>query len=129
MKHGKQKKQTDDFNNAVKVLKQSNHTLNVQPVLGICYGKIKTSYLHGYMKAVGQNFWYLISGEESLYIDIIEPIGYEAKKHNDNFIRKKNEIINSFTKDFLNEFCNNGVIDWNKLVEYNSGNLDLVNKL
>lgn len=120
-----QKKQIEDFNKAVIVLKQSNHTLNVQPVLGICYGKTKTSYLHGYMKVVGQNFWYLISGEESLYTDIIEPIGYEAEKHNDNFISKKNEIVNSFTKDFLNEFCDNGVIDWDKIVEYNSGNLDL----
>jgi len=120
-----QKKQIDDFNKAVIVLKQSNHTLNVQPVLGICYGKTKTSYLHGYMKAVGQNFWYLISGEESLYTDIIEPIGYEAEKHNDNFMKMKNEIVNSFTKDFLNEFCNDGAIDWEKIVKHNSGNLDL----
>ena len=53
--NAQQKKQIDDFNKAVRVLKQSNHVLNVQPVLGICYGKTKTSYLHGYMKVVGQN--------------------------------------------------------------------------
>ncbi len=61
-----QKKQRDDFNKAVTVLKQSSHTLHVQPVLGICYGKTKTTYLHGYMKVVGQNFWYLLGGKESL---------------------------------------------------------------
>jgi len=118
-------KQETDFKKAVAVLKQSSHTLNVQPVLGICYGKTKTSYLNGYMKVVGQNFWYLISGNESLYTDIIEPIGYEAKKHNENFIKKKDQIINQFTAEFLKEFYNNGIIDWKKLVEYNSGNLDL----
>jgi len=51
-----QKKQELDFQNAVKVLKQSRHKLNVEPVLGICYGKIKTSYVRGYLKVVGQNF-------------------------------------------------------------------------
>lgn len=120
-----QKKQRDDFNKAVTVLKQSSHTLHVQPVLGICYGKTKTTYLHGYMKVVGQNFWYLLGGKESLYTDIIEPIGYEAKRHTDNFIKKKNEIINQFTEDFLKEFCDGGVINWVKLVQFNSGNLDL----
>ena len=119
------KKQEQDFKKAVQVLKQSNHTINVQPVLGICYGKTKTSYLNGYMKVVGQNFWYLISGEKSLYTDIIEPIGYEAKRHNDAFIKKKSEIINKFTGEFVTEFCENGVINWDKLVQFNSGNLDL----
>ena len=77
------------------------------------------------MKVVGQNFWYLISGDESFYIDIVEPLGHEAQKHNDKFVEKKNEILNNFTQDFLNEFCNDGVIDWEKIVKYNSGNLDL----
>lgn len=120
-----QKKQRDDFNKAVTVLKQSSHTLHVQPVLGICYGKTKTTYLHGYMKVVGQNFWYLLGDKESLYTDIIEPIGYEAKRHTDHFIKKKNEIINQFTEGFLKEFCDGGVINWVKLVQFNSGNLDL----
>ena len=120
-----QKKQRDDFNKAVTVLKQSSHTLHVQPVLGICYGKTKTTYLHGYMKVVGQNFWYMLGGKESLYTDIIEPIGYEAKRHNDSFIKKKDAIINQFTEDFLKEFCEGGVINWVKLVQFNSGNLDL----
>jgi hypothetical protein len=68
---------------AVAKVKQSRFGTNVQAVLGICYGKTKTSYLRGYLKVVGQNFWYLISENEDLYTDIIEPIGYRAKQHND----------------------------------------------
>jgi len=31
-------------------------------------------------------------------------------------------MINKFTKEFANEFCNdNGAIDWDKLVGFNSG--------
>jgi hypothetical protein len=120
-----QRKQEQDFQNAVKVFKQSKHTLNVQPVLGICYGKVRTSHLRGYLKVVGQNFWYLVSGNENLYTDIIEPLGHRAKQHNDKFHRQKNKIVNLFTKEFLNAFCKNGEIDWKKLVEFNSGNLDL----
>ncbi len=119
------KKQIQDFQAAVKVLKQSQHTRNVQPVLGICYGKTKTNYLHGYQKVVGQNFWYLISGNEDLYTDIIEPLGYRAKQHNERFKRQRAKIINLFTQEFLEEFCDDGVINWKKLVEFNSGNLDI----
>jgi hypothetical protein len=120
-----QRRQEQDFKNAVKVLKQSKYTRNVQPVLGICYGKVKTSHLRGYLKVVGQNFWYLISENENLYTDIIEPLGHRAKQHNDKFHRQKNKIVNLFTKEFLNSFCQNGEIGWKKLVEFNSGNLDL----
>jgi len=120
-----QRKQEQDFQKAVKVLKQSRRTKNVQPVLGICYGKVKTTHVRGYLKVVGQNFWYLISEDKDLYTDIIEPLGHRAKKHNEKFQRAKNKIVNLFTKDFLEEFCDDGVIDWKKLVRFNSGNLDL----
>ncbi len=120
-----QNKQQQNFQNAVKILKQSKHTANILPVLGICYGKVRTSHLRGYLKVVGQNFWYLISGDENLYTDIIEPLGYRAKQHNAKFIKQKSKIVNLFTQEFLAEFCDDGVINWKKLVEFNSGNLDL----
>ncbi len=109
----------------MKVLKQSKHIHNVQPVLGICYGKTKTNYLHGYLKVVGQNFWYLISENENLYTDIIEPLGYRAKQHNTKFVKQRAKIINLFTQEFLKEFCDDGVINWKRVVEFNSGNLDI----
>ncbi len=121
-----QTKLEQDFKKAVATVKQSHLKLNVQPVLGICYGKTKTSYLRGYWKIVGQNFWYFISENKNLYTDIIEPIGYRAKEHNDDFYDEKAKIINRFTKEFIDAFCEpSGSINWTKLVEFNSQNFDL----
>jgi len=119
------KKQESDFQIAVKVLRQSKHTEQIQAVLGICYGKVKTSYLRGYMKIAGQNFWFFISDNPNLFTDIIEPLGHKAKEHNDQFSKQKTRLINSFTREFLNLYCASGNIDWVKLVQFNSGNLDL----
>jgi hypothetical protein len=119
-----QDKLEQDLKTAVARLKQSKHSLNAQPVLGICYGKTKTTFLRGYMKIVGQNFWYLISENRNLYTDIVGPIGYEAKRHNDDFLNKRNGIANLLTNRFFNEFCDSktGLIDWIKLIQFNSGN-------
>ena len=121
-----QNKLEQDLKNAVVRVKQLKRGTNVQPVLGICYGRTKTSYVRGYLKVVGQNFWYLISENKALYTDIIEPIGHRAKEHNENFMRGRSRVINLFTKQFVDRFCDaTGAIDWINLVEFNSGNYDL----
>lgn len=121
-----QKKLEQDLRDAATRLKQSKRTANVQPVLGICYGRTRTAYLRGYLKVVGQNFWCLISENEALYTDIIEPLGYRAKEHNDAFLQERSRVINRLTKEFIDRFCSqDGSIDWVKLVEFNSGNYDL----
>lgn len=115
-----------DMKNAVARVKQQKKGANIQPVLGICYGKTRTSYVRGYMKVVGQNFWTLISGNKNLYIEIVEPLGHRAKEFNDDFLAKKAQVINLLTHDFLNSYClPDGSIDWAKLVEFTSGNYDL----
>lgn len=119
-----QDKLEQDLKTAVARLKQSKRSSNIQPVLGICYGKTKTTFLRGYMKIVGQNFWHLISENPNLYTDIVEPIGYRAREHNEDFAKKKAGIVNMFAMEFIPKFCNpsNGYIDWVKLVQFNSGN-------
>jgi hypothetical protein len=120
-------KQEQDFKNAVTRLKQSQHGVNAQPILGICYGKARTGPFRGVgYKLVGQNFWYLISEQESLYTDIIDPIGYQAKQHNDRYFEERDRVINQFTRQFIDRFCDrSGLVDWLKLVEHNSANFDL----
>lgn len=116
-----------DLKTAVGRLKQSQHEVNVQPVLGICYGKTRTSYPRGYMKVVGQNFWYLISENESLNTEIIEPVGFRATEHNEKFNKERARVENRFAAEFIEKYCDaDGSIDWVKLIEFNSGNLDLV---
>jgi len=115
-----------DLQKAVATIKQARAKTPVQAVLGLCYGKTKTSYVRGYLKIAGQNFWYLISENQNLYTDIIEPIGYRAKQNNDAFAVEKAGVTNQFTKKFIDGYCDaRGAIDWVKLVEWNSGNFDL----
>ena len=121
-----QSKLADDLQKAVIRVKQSQHGTNVQSIVGICYGKTRTNYLRGYLKVVGQNFWYLISENEDLYTDIIEPVGYHAKEYNDAFVKEKARVENKYSGEFIDRFCDqDSAIDWVKLVEFNSGNYDL----
>lgn len=113
----------NNFKTAIKVLRQSKRPLQVQPVLGICYGKTRTTDNGQYLKVTGQNFWFFLSGNSQLFTDIIEPIGYKARTHNKAYTQEKEKIYNEFTKEFLLEFCPDGTIDWAKLVQFNSGNL------
>lgn len=121
------RKLAQDLRDAVIRVQQSRSALRIQPMLGICYGKTRTSFAKdGYLKVVGQNFWYLISENEGLYTDIIEPIGHRAKEHNDSFYEARGRVSNRLTRQFLDRFCDpSGAIDWTGLVEFNSGNYDL----
>ena len=114
-----------DFKNARKVLMQSRHTGEVKTVLGIAYGKAKTTLKRGQiLQVTGQSFWYMISKDDTLYTKIIEPLGHKAKEMNDDFKIKRAQLVNKFTKEFTEKFCNkNGEILWERLVQYNSGNL------
>lgn len=116
-----------DLRDAVIRVKQQRTPYDVQPVLGICYGRTRTSHTpDGYLKVVGQNFWYLISENPTLYTDIIEPIGYRAKEHNDRFESGRSALRNKLTGQFIADFCDQtGAIDWIRVVRTNSMNLDL----
>jgi hypothetical protein len=116
-----------DFANAEIRLRQTLHKRNIQKVLGICYGKTKTAYSNkGYLKVVGQNFWTLISDDTDLYIKIIEPVGYKAREHNENYHIERDRITNLLNREFVEKYClKSGEIDWGKLLKANSGNYDL----
>lgn len=116
------KKMKLNFEKAIKTLKTSKSKLVVDAVNGCCYGKGESKIKTGnYYKYCGQKFWEFISGEANLYTDIIEPLGTEAKAQNDEFLKKYSALINRLSLEFSKEFCRkNGVIDWKKVVEFNS---------
>lgn len=93
----------------------------VVAVNGCCFGKDNKPDKGGYLKLCGQRFWELISGNGKLYIDIIEPIGYKAKQKNEEFTENYARIVNKLTLEFSQRFCDDGKINWVKLVEHNSG--------
>jgi len=110
-----------DFKTAKKTLRTSNSQLNVVAVNGCCYGRENKSDKGEYFKYCGQKFWDFISGDPELFTKIIEPLGHMAKERNDDFLKSYSQMINKFTKEFANEFCkDNGDIDWDKLVRFNS---------
>lgn len=110
-----------DFTTAKKTLRTSNSQLNIVAVNGCCYGRDDNPDKGDYFKYCGQCFWEFISGDKELFTEIIEPLGYKAKKKNDDFVKSYSQMINIFTKEFSNRFCkNNGEIDWDKLVRFNS---------
>lgn len=116
------KKMELDFKTAKKTLRTSNSSLNIVAVNGCCYGRCLNEDRGSYLKYCGQRFWSFISGVDSLYLDIIEPLGSEAKRRNEAFLKTYAQKLNLFTKDFTEDFCSStGDIDWDKLVRFNSG--------
>ncbi len=110
-----------DFKTAKKTLRTSNSRMNVVAVNGCCYGRDNNQDKGDYFKYCGQKFWEFISGDSELYIEIIEPLGHNAKEKNDEFIKSYSQMINIFTKEFSNKFCNTaGEIEWKQLVTFNS---------
>ncbi|MBX6362145.1 MAG: cytosolic protein [Acidobacterium ailaaui] len=110
-----------DFRTAIKILRTSNSQLNVVAVNGCCYGRDNNPDKGYYFKYCGQRFWEFISGDKDIYTEIIQPLGHKAKEKNDEFLNSYSQIINKFTKEFSNYFCKqNGEIDWENLVRFNS---------
>lgn len=116
------KRMVDNFKQAKRILRTGNNKVNVQAVNGCCYGQENQSDKGDYLKLCGQEFWGFISGNDRLFVDIVEPLGYHAKERNEEFFLEYSRILNLFTQEFMDDFCVDGRIDWDKLVRFNSGN-------
>lgn len=115
-------KMKSDFNSAKKTLRTSNSKLNIVAINGCCYGKDNKPDKGDYFKYCGQEFWKFISGSENLFLEIIEPLGHKSKERNEEFMQSYSNMLNKFTQEFIKDFCKeNGEIDWQKMVEFNSG--------
>jgi hypothetical protein len=123
-----------NFFNLITQLTSINPNLSVIPVNGCCYGKdtnhnkpakVKIgegmSHYFTYKKLSGQSFWWFISGNPNLYIDIIEPLGHRAKEKNEAFAEEYAKLINKFTIEFSRDFCGtDGAINWEKVTKLSS---------
>lgn len=119
------KKLIDQFNTARKRLITSGSKVETICVNGCCYGRSreKSEYKQkgGYYKICGARFWELISGEPNLYLDLIEPLGKHSEEKNEKFKEAYDNLVNRLDREFLIDFCNeDGSINWNKLVNFNS---------
>jgi hypothetical protein len=115
------KRMAENFRQAKRILRMGNSQLNVQAINGCCYGRTTKPDKGDYLKICGQEFWEFISANARLFVDIVEPIGYQAKERTELFLIEYARVLNLFTLEFTNEFCVDGRIDWDKLVRFNSG--------
>lgn len=117
------KKMQDNFRKAKRILGTNiSSSIKVIAVNGCCYGKDNTPDKGEYLKLCGQRFWSFVSGNENLYTEIIEPLGHQAKEKNDQFLEEYAKVINKFSRDFMEMFCDSsGAIHWEKVIQFNSG--------
>jgi len=119
---GQIKKMRDNFRQARKILGGNISQSNIVAVNGCCYGRDNKPDKGDYLKICGQRFWELISGNNELYTELIEPLGHKAKESNDSFSKTYATRVNKFTVDFTKEYCDKDFqIMWDKIVKINSG--------
>jgi len=115
------KKMLINFVNAKKILQSNYPNIEIMAVNGCSYGTEANAIQRGgaYLKLCGQDFWRFISNNDSLYKEIIEPLGHQAGQKNDEFQQAYAAIINRFTLEFGKEYClPNGIIDWERLIRW-----------
>ena len=113
-----------NFNTAKRTLQTSGGHANTNFVCveACCYGSDAMPNKGTHLKLCGQDFWKLISGgSESLYQDIIKPLGHKAQEQNDTIALMATQKLNTFTQEFVTRFCDDGIINWERLVKLNSG--------
>lgn len=117
------KKQEQNFMAAGKLAQQAKKRF--VPIVGYGYGKKKTTNRglpKFYMELAGKDFWTELTGDEEFYIKLIRFMDKLPEKYVEDFDASYQKAANRLVKEFTHEFClDNGSIDWEKLVEFNSG--------
>lgn len=114
------RKQMEHFRKAVKVYHTSGNRIPCIAIEGCCYGR-EHSENDTRTKICGQEFWLFISGSNTLYKDIIEPLGTDAKAKNDAYQQEYDAMITKFILQFAEKYCVDGAFMWDKILEFNSG--------
>lgn len=117
------KRMIDNFKKAKRILgTNTSLSSNVIAVNGCCYGKENSADKGDYLKLCGQRFWAFVSGNDNLYTELIEPLGHNAKEKNEQFVEEYSKVINKFSREFIEMFCDStGAILWEKVIQFNSG--------
>ena len=112
----------ENFRKAKRILRTTNSRLNIAAVNGCCYGQDEHPDKGDYLKYCGQRFWHFISGDERMYVNIIKPLGHQAKLRNEEFAEEYAKRLINFARAFIDRFCDIvGQIQWEKLLKFNSG--------
>ncbi|MBI5034888.1 MAG: cytoplasmic protein [Chloroflexi bacterium] len=117
------KRQTDEFASLRRRLLKLRKQFD--PVLGHCYGKKQSlpNARRAYRDSSGQQFWEELTGDSDFYLKLIRFMEEEViVKHRAEYQKDYQNAVNSYVREFTNQFCReDGSINWEKLVEFNSG--------
>lgn len=115
------KRLRENFRQAARTLRTSGSAVTLQAVNGCCYGRDTREDKGDHLKLCGQAFWAFVGGSESLYVDIVEPLGADARRHNDEFERAYAVVVNRMTRRVIADFFDaDDAIDWPRLLAFNS---------
>ena len=117
------KRQEQNFNAAYKLAQQA-HAIYT-PIIGYSYGKKRPTGKGRptiYKELAGQDFWTELTGDPEFYIKIIGYMGNKPESYLEKYRESYNKASNRLVKQFTESFCDNdGSINWEKLVRFNSG--------
>lgn len=117
------KRQEQNFTAASKLARQAK--ARYEAYIGYCYGKKKDSGRGKpkmYQELAGKRFWAELTGDDNFYIKIIDFMGTLPEQYVASYKESYNRAFNRLVREFSNDFCKeDGSIDWEKLVEFNSG--------
>lgn len=118
------KRQSDEFETLrrrlVKLRKQFD------PVLGHGYGRKQSpaSPKKVYRDSSGQQFWEEITGDPDFYLKLIRLMEMSVvEAHRGDYIAAYKQVRAIYLAELISDFCVNGLVDWEKLVQYNSGRI------
>jgi hypothetical protein len=117
------KKQEQNFAAAQKLAQQAKKRF--VPIVGYGYGK-KSPPKNGrpkfYEELAGQAFWAELTGDSDFYLKLVRFMEALPEKYVEEFDAAYQKAANKLVREFTLEFCReDGSIDWEKLVKFNSG--------
>jgi hypothetical protein len=117
------KKQEQNFVAAHKLAQQARKRF--VPIVGYGYGKKKAAKNARpifYEELAGQTFWAELTGDDDFYLKLIRFMESLPEKYIKEFDVAYQKAANKLVREFTLEFClEDGSIDWEKLVRFNSG--------
>ncbi len=117
------KRQSDEFETLRRRLTKLRKQFD--PILGHGYGKKQTPATKAkvYRDLSGQRFWEELTGDSEFYQKLITLMEKEdIRKHREEYRTEYQKAVNRYVREFTTDFCEeDGSIDWEKLVEFNSG--------
>ena len=114
------KKQIDNFLAASKRAQQAHKAF--MPVVGYGYGKRNPKKEKFYKELAGKDFWEWLTGDPNFYTKIISYMGTKPEEFTSTFENSYANAQNRMLRDFTKDYCkDDGSIDWDKLIKFNSG--------